>query len=162
VYNSCGDRHCPLCVGAKRADWLTSKSELLLPGIKYFQVVFTIPDKLSSLALGNRREIYNLLFHSASVCEKVRWQLSSNHHRQRYISECRDLLTAAGLAAIPEVAATLPMAVEQNGDEPEEIDRRAPCCPTCKAKMRCIAAERRRSSKLVMRSHYRPHWYSAG
>ena len=65
VYNSCGDRHCPQCSGAKRADWLASAAELLLPGIDYFQVVFTIPDKLSSLALGNRREIYNLLFHSA-------------------------------------------------------------------------------------------------
>ena len=65
VYNSCGDRHCPQCAGAKRADWLTSTSELLLPGIRYFQVVFTIPDKLSSLALGNRREMYDLLFQSA-------------------------------------------------------------------------------------------------
>ena len=65
MYNSCGDRHCPLCAGAKRADWLNSTSELLLPGIKYFQVVFTIPDKLSSLALGNREAIYNLLFRSA-------------------------------------------------------------------------------------------------
>jgi len=65
VYNSCGDRHCPQCSGAKRADWLTSAAELLLPGIDYFQVVFTIPDKLSSLALGNRREVYDLLFHSA-------------------------------------------------------------------------------------------------
>ncbi len=65
VYNSCGDRHCPQCSGAKRANWLTSTAELLLPGIDYFQVVFTIPDKLSSLALGNRREIYDLLFQSA-------------------------------------------------------------------------------------------------
>jgi putative transposase/transposase-like zinc-binding protein len=65
VYNSCGDRHCPQCSGAKRADWLTSTAELLLPGIKYFQVVFTIPDRLSSLGLGNRPEIYDLLFHSA-------------------------------------------------------------------------------------------------
>jgi hypothetical protein len=31
----------------------------------YFQVVFTIPDKLSSLTLGNRRVIYDLLFQSA-------------------------------------------------------------------------------------------------
>ena len=65
VNNSCGDRHCPQCAGAKRADWLDSTSKLLLPGITYFQVVFTIPDKLSSLALGNRDEIYNLLFRSA-------------------------------------------------------------------------------------------------
>ena len=65
AYNSCGDRHCPQCAGAKRANWLTSTSKLLLPGIDYFQVVFTMPDKLSGLALGNRREIYNLLFRSA-------------------------------------------------------------------------------------------------
>jgi hypothetical protein len=65
VNNSCGDRHCPQCAGAKRADWLDSTSKLLLPGITYFQVVFTIPDKLSSLALGNRDEIYNLLFRAA-------------------------------------------------------------------------------------------------
>ena len=65
VYNSCGDRHCPQCSGAKRTDWLTSTSELLLPGVRYFQVVFTIPDKLSSLALGNRRVMYDLLFQSA-------------------------------------------------------------------------------------------------
>lgn len=65
VNNSCGDRHCPQCAGAKRADWLTSTSQLLLPGITYFQVVFTIPDKLSSLALGNREEMYDLLFRAA-------------------------------------------------------------------------------------------------
>jgi hypothetical protein len=38
---------------------------LLLPGIDYFQVVFTMPDTLSSLTLGNRREMFNLLFRSA-------------------------------------------------------------------------------------------------
>lgn len=65
VYNSCGDRHCPLCSGAKRADWLESTVQLLLPDVTYFQVVFTLPDQLSSLALGNRREIYDLLFRSA-------------------------------------------------------------------------------------------------
>jgi hypothetical protein len=54
-----------LCSGAKRADWLDSTTQLLLPGITYFQVVFTIPDKLSSLALGNRKEMYDLLFRSA-------------------------------------------------------------------------------------------------
>ena len=65
VNNSCGDRHCPQCAGAKRADWLDSTSQLLLPGITYFQVVFTIPDKLSSLALCNREEMYDLLFRAA-------------------------------------------------------------------------------------------------
>ena len=37
----------------------------IVPGVDYYQVVFTMPDQLSSLALGNRREIFKLLFHSA-------------------------------------------------------------------------------------------------
>ncbi len=65
VYNSCGDRHCPTCSGAKRADWLDSSSQLILDGVDYYQVVFTLPSDLSRLALGNRRAIYDLLFASA-------------------------------------------------------------------------------------------------
>jgi hypothetical protein len=44
---------------------MDSAAKLLLPGIDYFQVVFTMPGKLSSLALGNRREMFDLLFRSA-------------------------------------------------------------------------------------------------
>ena len=65
VYNSCTDRHCPLCGGARRATWLDKTSTLLLPGVNYFQVVFTLPDKLSPLILGNRKDLYDLLFRSA-------------------------------------------------------------------------------------------------
>ncbi len=65
VYNSCGDRHCPQCAGARRADWLASTAELLLPDLDYFQVVFTIPEPLSALTLGNRRAVYDLLFEAA-------------------------------------------------------------------------------------------------
>lgn len=65
VFNSCGDRHCPQCAGAKRADWLESTAKLLLPDLDYYQVVFTMPAELSSLALGNRRAMFNLLFRSA-------------------------------------------------------------------------------------------------
>ncbi|MBS0201651.1 MAG: transposase zinc-binding domain-containing protein [Planctomycetes bacterium] len=35
VYNSCGDRHCPQCSGAKRSDWLESTAALLLPGLEH-------------------------------------------------------------------------------------------------------------------------------
>lgn len=52
-------------MGAKRGDWLDKTAKLLLPRINYFQVVFTLPDYLSALALGNRSQIYNLLFQSA-------------------------------------------------------------------------------------------------
>lgn len=40
-------------------------SRLLREGVDYYQVVFTIPASLSALALGNRREMYDLLFRSA-------------------------------------------------------------------------------------------------
>jgi hypothetical protein len=65
IYNSCIDRHCPLCSGGRRADWLDKTSELLLPNIDYFQVVFTLPEDLWGLMLGNRRSTYRLLFHAA-------------------------------------------------------------------------------------------------
>ena len=65
VAKACTDRHCPQCSGARRADWLEKTRELLLPGGNYFQVVFTLPDRFSPLILGNRRELYDLLFCSA-------------------------------------------------------------------------------------------------
>ena len=66
LYNSCTDRHCPQCMGARRADWVGKTAQLLRGGTEYFQVVFTLPDKLSSLVLGNRRPLYRLLFRSAA------------------------------------------------------------------------------------------------
>jgi hypothetical protein len=66
LYNSCTDRHCPQCMGARRADWVDKTAQLLRGGTEYFQVVFTLPDKLSSLVLGNRRPLYRLLFRSAA------------------------------------------------------------------------------------------------
>ena len=65
VYNSCTDRHCPQCVGARRADWLAKTEKLLRSEVTYFQVVFTLPEQLSALALGNRSVLYKLLFGSA-------------------------------------------------------------------------------------------------
>jgi hypothetical protein len=65
IPNSCGDRHCPQCRGARRAAWVDSATKKIVPGVDYYQVVFTLPDRLSWLALGNRRKIFNLLFHAA-------------------------------------------------------------------------------------------------
>jgi hypothetical protein len=63
-YNSCRDRHCPLCQGSARARWVQSRLGELLP-TPYFHVVFTVPHELCSLALSNRRFFYQALFHSA-------------------------------------------------------------------------------------------------
>ena len=65
LHNSCGDRHCPHCSGAKRRQFSDRASKLLLEGVKYYQVVFTLPAILSTLALANRRQIADLLFDSA-------------------------------------------------------------------------------------------------
>jgi len=78
VYNSCGDRHCPLCSGARRADWLDKTRELILPGVNYFQVVFTLPDRFSRLILANRREMYSLLMRSV-------WQALRHEIRKQNI-----------------------------------------------------------------------------
>jgi hypothetical protein len=55
---------------------LDKTRELLLSGVNYFQVVFTLPDRFSPLILGNRQELYDLLFHSAwqSLDEVLRQQ----------------------------------------------------------------------------------------
>ncbi|MEM7477965.1 MAG: IS91 family transposase, partial [Planctomycetota bacterium] len=36
-----------------------------LPRVNYFQVVFNLPDTLSSLIIGNSKELYKLLFQSS-------------------------------------------------------------------------------------------------
>jgi hypothetical protein len=64
-YNSCRDRHCPKCQGRKRAQWLETRLERLLP-VEYFHVVFTLPAALNPLVLHHPRRFYNLLFQAAS------------------------------------------------------------------------------------------------
>ena len=60
-YNSCGDRHCPQCSGGKRLDFNERAAQLLLPEVVYYQVVFTLPSRLSELALANRHVMSDLL-----------------------------------------------------------------------------------------------------
>jgi Putative transposase/Transposase zinc-binding domain len=64
-YNSCRDRHCPKCQGVKRAEWLQSRLERLLP-VEHFHVVFTLPAALHPLVLYHPRLLYGLLFQAAS------------------------------------------------------------------------------------------------
>lgn len=65
IANSCGDRHCPQCGSGQRATWVDRMRPLLPDDVPYFRVVFTIPDDLSSLTLGNRRVMFDVLFRSA-------------------------------------------------------------------------------------------------
>ena len=61
LYNSCRNRHCPKCGGIDREKWIIAREADLLP-VKYFHVVFTVPDKLNELFLNNQVAMYNLLF----------------------------------------------------------------------------------------------------
>ena len=62
-YHSCGDRHCPNCGGLKKEQWLQDRMSELLP-TTYYHLVFTLPQELRSLVMGNRTLLFNLLFES--------------------------------------------------------------------------------------------------
>jgi hypothetical protein len=65
AYNSCGNRHCPTCQATASARWLEARAGELLP-VPYFHLVFTLPDALDSIALGNPRVVYDLLLRCAA------------------------------------------------------------------------------------------------
>lgn len=64
-YNSCRNRHCPKCLASAPTKWLSARESDLLP-VDYFHVVFTIPREIATIALQNKRIVYNILFRSAS------------------------------------------------------------------------------------------------
>ena len=51
-FNSCRNRHCGTCQGHQQHDWIQSRAQELLH-VPYFHVVFTLPDTLNALSLGN-------------------------------------------------------------------------------------------------------------
>lgn len=61
AFNSCRNRHCPKCGSIEKEKWVMAREADLLP-VKYFHVVFTVPDKLNQLFLTNQTVMYNLLF----------------------------------------------------------------------------------------------------
>lgn len=68
-YNSCRNRHCPKCQYIKQHLWVEKLKCRLLP-VRYFHVVFTIPEFLRSLFYINQRFCYNLLFECSSKAIK--------------------------------------------------------------------------------------------
>lgn len=97
-YNSCRNRHCPKCQFVKQQLWVDKLKSRLLP-IRYFHVVFTVPDFLHGLFYINQRKCYDILFRSCSqalykttanpaflgaqsgaVCVLHTWGQSLNYH----------------------------------------------------------------------------------
>lgn len=65
LYNSCRNRHCPKCQALAKARWLENRKSEILP-VDYFHIVFTLPHHFSSLALQNKRTVYNIMFKTVS------------------------------------------------------------------------------------------------
>ena len=60
-YNSCGNRHCPKCQFNKQAIWVDERISDALD-VKYFHVVFTVPQALNHFCLLDSKRFYNTLF----------------------------------------------------------------------------------------------------
>jgi Putative transposase/Transposase zinc-binding domain len=63
-YHSCGNRHCMNCGGMKREQWIQDRMDELLP-TSYFHLVFTLPQELRSLCMGNRKLLFHLLLEAS-------------------------------------------------------------------------------------------------
>ena len=64
-YNSCRNRHCPMCQGYAREKWIQKESSYLLDA-KYFHIVTTVPYELNEIFLYNKEICYNILFKATS------------------------------------------------------------------------------------------------
>ncbi|MFA5384210.1 MAG: IS91 family transposase [Eubacteriales bacterium] len=64
-YNSCRNRHCPLCQGVTKAVWVDKRSKDIL-NAPYFHVVFTVPRQLHSLIYQNQELLYGLMYKSVA------------------------------------------------------------------------------------------------
>lgn len=65
AYNSCRNRHCPLCQQQDKQQWLNKRMQELLP-VGYYHLVFTIPHELNPICLQNKKVMYDILFRAAS------------------------------------------------------------------------------------------------
>jgi hypothetical protein len=65
AYNSCRNRHFPMCIVAAARNWVAERVADLLP-VGYFHVVFTVPAEVADIAFHNKATVYNLLFQAAS------------------------------------------------------------------------------------------------
>ena len=68
-YNSCRNRHCPKCQGARQAFWVEDRMENAYP-VKHYHIIFTVPEELNAICLTDSKWFYNHLF--ATVWDVLR------------------------------------------------------------------------------------------
>ena len=76
-FNSCRNRHCPMCQNYAREKWINKESSYLL-NCKYFHIVTTIPYELNKIFLFNKKICYDILFKATSssileLANDVKW-----------------------------------------------------------------------------------------
>lgn len=64
-YHSCKNRSCPKCHTSDARRWLEKREAELLP-VRYFHVVFTIPQELRNIVRSNQKKLYSILMQAAS------------------------------------------------------------------------------------------------
>lgn len=76
--SSCGDRHCPNCLGPRQAEW-SEKVCQRLPDCPHFHVVFTVPEEFHDFFEGNYRIAADELFGAAAetlkLFQKNNWRM---------------------------------------------------------------------------------------
>ncbi|MDP4091566.1 MAG: transposase zinc-binding domain-containing protein [Bacillota bacterium] len=61
TYNSCRNRHCPKCQNLAKESWLQDRKRDLM-SLRYFHVVFTIPEEINNIVLRNQKVVYTFLY----------------------------------------------------------------------------------------------------
>ena len=64
-WNSCRNRHCPLCGAEARERWLERRRDEILD-VPYFHAVFTIPEILRPVAFASQQIVYAILMRAAA------------------------------------------------------------------------------------------------
>jgi hypothetical protein len=78
TYQGCGNRHCPACGKTAAEQWARRQCALLLPGVTYHLVTFTVPEELRRLIRSHPRELLERLLRVAAstlldVCKNPKW-----------------------------------------------------------------------------------------
>jgi hypothetical protein len=66
TFQGCGNRHCPACGRTHAQQWLRRQSALLLPGVTYHLVTFTVHEDLRRPIRSHPRQLLDMLFKTAA------------------------------------------------------------------------------------------------
>jgi hypothetical protein len=66
TFLGCGNRHCPSCGGTRAVQWQRKHTALLLPGVIYHLITFTLPEGLRRVVRSHPRELLEILMQASA------------------------------------------------------------------------------------------------